>query len=109
MSPFVFANELNHNLLKSLNYLLRSGSKVNNGNYEAIERFLVTQVCKPLKMSAVQFDQLLFRNESAIRELLSCDATVVHDGPCLATSGSSSCGTGKRPVAAKMDRRRRLR
>ncbi len=84
-------------------------AKVNNGNYEAIERFLVTQVCKPLKMSAVQFDQLLFRNESAIRELLSCDATVVHDGPCLATSGSSSCGTGKRPVAAKMDRRRRLR
>ena len=28
MSPFVFANELNHNLLKSLNYLLRSGSKI---------------------------------------------------------------------------------
>ena len=26
MSPFVFANELNHNPLKSLNYLLRSGS-----------------------------------------------------------------------------------
>lgn len=83
--------------------------KVNNGNYEAIETFLVTHVCQPLKMSAVQFDQLLFRNESAIKELLSCDATVVHDGPCLATSGSSSCGTGKRPVAAKMDRRRRLR
>ena len=27
MSPSVFANELNHNLLKSLNYLFRSGSE----------------------------------------------------------------------------------
>ncbi len=32
MSPFVFANELNHNLLKSLNYLFRSGSYITNTN-----------------------------------------------------------------------------
>ncbi|UNC16585.1 hypothetical protein FE249_20675 (plasmid) [Acidiphilium multivorum] len=85
-------------------------AKVNNKkNYKDIETFLVTHVCQPLKMSPVAFDQLLFRNETAIKELLSCDATVVHDGPSLAASGSSSCGTSKRPVAAKMDRRRRLR
>ncbi len=32
MSPFVFANELNHNLLKSLNCLFRSGSYITNTN-----------------------------------------------------------------------------
>jgi hypothetical protein len=81
---------------------------VNAGNYDAIEEFLIKHVCKPLRMCAVEFDQLLFRNELAIKQLL-CDATLVHDGPRLAISGSSSCRTGKQPVAARMDRRQGLR
>jgi thermostable 8-oxoguanine DNA glycosylase len=41
-------------------------SKVSERNYGAIEEFLIEQVCKPLGMSAAEFDQLLFHNKPAI-------------------------------------------
>jgi hypothetical protein len=77
---------------------------MNARNYDAIEKFLIERVCEPLGISAVQFDQLLFHNKQHLDK-----ASVVHGGPRLSTSGSSSCRARKQPVAAKMNRRRRSR
>lgn len=84
--------------------------RVNARNYDAIETFLITHVCEPLNMSAMEFDQLLFKNESGIRQLLS-DVAMVHDGPNApnsATSGKSRCGSGRPFPARRVARRQRL-
>ena len=83
---------------------------VNANNYDTIETYLITHVCEPLKMSAMEFDQLLFRNEVGIRRLLS-DVSMVHDGPNAtnsATSGKSRCGSGRPFPARGGARRQRL-
>jgi hypothetical protein len=48
VSPFVIANELNHNPLKSLNYLLRSGSEKLDTDDQLAFSF-VASVNKPIE------------------------------------------------------------
>lgn len=83
-------------------------AKVNRGNYDDIERFLVEHVCEPLCISAMEFDQLLFCNKDAIHDHLT-GPVVIRGGRRTASVGSSSCRAGRQPVAASTDLRRRGR
>jgi hypothetical protein len=75
--------------------------EVNARNYDAIERFLIKRVCQPLKMSGMEFDQLLFHNKDAIEKQLG-------GGRSRGPKVFSNCRAGKRPVAAEMDCRQCL-
>lgn len=79
-------------------------ANVTAGNYNEIEKFLIEHVCEPLKISAMEFDQLLFHNASAIQQLLG-DTAVAFDQPSLTASGSPCCRASRQGVAS----RRRLR
>lgn len=57
-------------LIKRIGIRIPPGVPAKTNAYEEFEKHLIEGVCRPLKISGAQFDQLLFRNYDAIMRML---------------------------------------
>ncbi len=58
------------NILEKLGFVLPKGFEKNPNQYAEVERDLLTKVCKPLGITGVEFDRMLYQNyEEIMREI----------------------------------------
>jgi thermostable 8-oxoguanine DNA glycosylase len=58
------------NVLKKIGINIPEGIKSNPKLYDKVEEELLSKVCKPLNLSGVEFDKMIYNNYDKIKEML---------------------------------------
>jgi thermostable 8-oxoguanine DNA glycosylase len=58
------------NVLKKIGINIPEGIKSNPKLYDKVEEELLLKVCKPLNLSGVEFDRMIYNNYDKIKEML---------------------------------------